>query len=92
MSSASDFRSDRAQVSGGPWLAGGLIVGVIVLAMVVDEARSQVAAVGAPVEYCGLCHVDWTPVASLLIIAALVAIAAHTVSFVKWPPEEERDD
>jgi hypothetical protein len=83
---------DRAQVSGGPWVAGGVIVGVIVLAVVVDEAREQVAAVDGPVKYCGLCGADWTPVASLLIIAALVAIAAHTVSFVKWPPEEERDE
>lgn len=68
--------TDRAQVSGGPWLAGGVIVGVIVLAIVVDEARSQVAAVDGPVSFCGLCGVDWRPAAALLSIGALVAVVS----------------
>ena len=82
--------TDRAQMGPTPRWPSALFVGVAVLAVVAAELRDHVAAVDGPVDYCGLCHVE--PVASLLIIAALVAIAAHTVSFVKWPPEEERDE
>lgn len=67
--------TERAQVSGGPWLAGGVIVGVIVLAIVVAEARSQVAAVEGPVDYCGLCHVEpWLLVTALLALPLGVGV------------------
>lgn len=83
-SSASDLSSDRAQVSGGPWLAGGLIVGIIVLAMVVDEALSQVAAVEGPVQYCGLCQFDWRLAAMLLALG--VSLSALTWAGMKYMP------
>jgi len=70
----------------------GPLVAVAVLVIVAAQLRNHLAAEPfAQVEHvCGLCGADWTPVASLLIIAALVAIAAHTVSFVK--PQEVDDD
>ena len=92
MSSLSALISDRRAQLTTPRLVPALFVGVAVLAVVAAEVRDHVAAVDGPVDYCGLCHVNWTPIASLLIIAALVAIAAHTVSFVKWPPEGEDDE
>ena len=84
MSSASDSSTDRAQVSGGPWLPGGLIVGVIVLAIVVDEARSQLAAVDGPVEYCGLCHVNWQ--LALIVITAGMLLSVLTWAGLKYMP------
>jgi hypothetical protein len=65
--------TDRAQFT-TPRLVPALFVGVAVLAVVAAELRDRVAAVDGPVAYCGLCHVDWTPVATLLIIAALVGV------------------
>jgi hypothetical protein len=65
---------DRAQLGPTPtWLPVTLIGGTILL-LVAAELRDRVGAVDGPVAYCGLCHVDWTPVASLLIIAALVGV------------------
>jgi hypothetical protein len=84
MSSASKSSTDRAQVSGGPWRLGGFIFGVIVLAIVVDEARSQVAAVDGPVEYCGLCHVDWRLAATLLALG--VSLSALTWAGLRYRP------
>jgi hypothetical protein len=50
-----------------------LIAGTILL-LVAAEVRDHVGAVDGPVDYCGLCHVDWAPVATLLVIAALVGV------------------
>jgi len=86
--------TDRAQMGPTPRWPSAILIGGAIMMLIGAEVRDRIAAAPfAQVEYvCGLCGADWTPAASLLIIGALVAIAAHTVSFVKWPPEEERDE
>lgn len=68
--------SERAQMGPTPiWPVVTVTIGLIVI-LIVNDIRERVGA--APFEQvehvCGLCGADWTPVASLLIIAALVLV------------------
>jgi len=67
--------SDRAQFTTPRWIPVALTSGAV-LAVVIAEVRDRVAAVEGPVDYCGLCHVDWRPAAALLIIGGLVAVVS----------------
>jgi hypothetical protein len=67
--------SDRAQLGRPRWLPVSLTCAAV-LAVVIAEVWEEVGAVEGPVEYCGLCHVDWRPAAALLIIGGLVAVVS----------------
>lgn len=65
--------TDRAQLGRPRWLPVALTCAAV-LAVVIAEVWEEVGAVEGPIEYCGLCHVDWRPVAGLLIIGTLVTM------------------
>jgi len=82
--------NDRAQLTTPRWIPVALTAAAV-LAVVIAEVRDHAAAVDPPAEYCGLCHVDLTQAAVLLIIGGLVWFAARTVSFYE-SPEEDTDE
>lgn len=75
-SSASESGSDRAQMGPTPRWLPAILIGSAILMVIGAELREQLAA--APFDQvdhvCGLCGSDWTPAATLLIIAALVGV------------------
>jgi hypothetical protein len=87
--------NDRGQFTtpGSVRLLVGVMIALLVLALIINEALSAPSlATGEVEQVCGLCHVDWRRQAALVVGLGGLLVVANRLLAGRQPPEGETED